>query len=93
MPLMKKWYTDPEYLGMWAENNPAHPEGYVDAFAKPIIENFAKHPSAYVKNFAQMDALVNPALEKIFMGEATAADAMNEIAPQIEALADGKFTE
>ena len=93
MPLMKKWYTDPEYLAMWAENNPAHPEGYVDAFAKPIIENFAKHPSAYVKNFAQMDALVNPALEKIFMGEATAADAMNEIAPQIEALADGKFTE
>lgn len=91
MPLMKKWYTDPAFISQWAENNPAHPAGYTDAIMTPLVTCFAKHPSAYVRNFAQIDALVMPALEKIFMGDATAKDAMESITADIEALADGKY--
>ena len=88
---MSKWYTDPEYIALWAENNPAHPEGYTDAIMKPIYERFTKHPSAYVKNFAEIDSMVLPALEKIFMGEMSAQDAMNSIAPEVEPKIEGKF--
>lgn len=91
MPLMSKWYTDPEYIALWAQGNPAHPEGYTDAVMKPIYERFAKHPSAYVKNFAEIDSMVLPALEKIFMGEMSAQDAMNSIVPEVEPKIEGKF--
>ncbi len=91
MPLMKKWYTEQEYLEKWAMNNPAHPEGYVDAFAMPLLNNFAMHPSAYVKNFAKIDAVVQPALERIYMGQETPEQAMSGIQAEVEGLIEGKY--
>ena len=67
------------------------PEGYTEAVMMPLYEHFAKHPSAYVRNFAEIDAIVLPALERIFMGEAGAQEAMDAIEAEVEPLIEGTF--
>jgi len=91
MPLMKKYYTDENLVKEWAVGNPAHPEGYVDAIMKPLLTNFKPHPSSYVKNFAKIDAIVQPALERIYLGAETAEEAMKKIEPEVEKLIEGKY--
>jgi len=91
MPLMKKYYTDENLVKLWAKGNKAHPEGYVDAFMKPVLTNFKVHPSSYVKNFVLIDALVQPALERMYMGKETAEQAMKNIEPEVNKLIDGKY--
>ena len=56
-----------------------------------LYENFTKHPSAYVKNFSKIDSIVLPALEKVFMGEQSAKEAMEAIAPDVKQYIDGKY--
>jgi multiple sugar transport system substrate-binding protein len=92
MPLMKKYYTDENLIKEWATGNPAHPEGYVDAIMKPALTNLKQHPSSYVKNFPKIDALVQPALERIYMGQETAEQAMKKIEPEVSKLIEGKYT-
>ncbi len=92
MPLMKKYYTDANLLKLWAIGNPAHPDGYVDAFAKPVLTNFRPHPSSYVKNWPAIDALVQPALERMYMGKETAEQAMKGIEPEVMKLNPGQYT-
>lgn len=91
MPQMSKWYTDETYISRWATDNPAHPEGYIDAVMTPVMEYFHRHPSAYVKNFAKIDAVVQPALERMYLGEETAEEAMNGIAAEVEGLFEGLY--
>lgn len=91
MPLMKKWYTEPELLSKWAENNPAHPEGYVDAVVKQTLNNAIPGPLYSIKNFANIDAIVTPALDQVWMGEKTAQVAMDEIADAVNAELRGKY--
>jgi len=91
MPLMSKWYTEDEYVNRWAAGNQAHPEGYIDAVLTPAINNFHRHPSAYVKNFAKIDALVQPALERMYLGEETAEEAMQGIEAEVEGLFEGVY--
>ncbi len=91
MPLMKNWYTDETLIAKWAKGNPAHPEGFVDAVLKPVLNNLVQHPSATVKNFAKIDALVQPALERIYMGQQTAEQAMKQIEPEVDKISDGKY--
>jgi multiple sugar transport system substrate-binding protein len=86
MPLMKKYYTDKNLLNEWAVDNKAHPTGYVDAFVKPMLTNLQQHPSAYVKNFALIDALVQPAMERIYLGKETTEQAMKNIEPDVNKL-------
>ncbi len=92
MPLMKKYYTDENLVKQWAKGNKAHPEGYVDAIMKPVLTNFRPHPSSYVRNFPLIDALVQPALERIFMGKESAEQAMKNIEPEVNKLIEGKYT-
>ncbi len=92
MPLMKKYYTDQNLVNQWAVNNPAHPQGYVDAILKPALTNLKQHPSSYVKNFPKIDAIVQPALERIYLGQETAEQAMKKIEPEVNKLIEGKYT-
>lgn len=91
MPLLKDWYTDPELIAKWAEGNPAHPEGYVDAIMKQTIENGISGPSYFVKNFAKIDAIVGPALEQVWLGKKSAEEALNEIKDKAQAEVKGKY--
>ncbi len=91
MPLMKRYYTEPSLVSKWASGNRAHPAGYIDAVLKPALTNLRPHPSSYVKNFPQIDALVQPALERIYTGVESAEQAMKRIEPEVNKLIQGKY--
>lgn len=79
MPLMKDWYTKTELVSKWAENNAGHPEGYKDAVMKQTLENGISSPSYNVKGFAEIDAVISPALEQVWLGKKTAEVALKEV--------------
>ena len=92
MPIMKNWYTDPTLVSKWATGNKAHPEGYTDAMMKQVLENGVAMPAFNVKNFGKMRAIVDPALDMVWLGEETAEKAMNRIEPQIIPLIQGYYS-
>ena len=91
MPLMKAWYTEPELIAKWAKDNPAHPEGYIDAVLKQTLENGVPGLGYYVKNFGKIDVIVSPALDQVWRGEKTAEEALNEIADKAQAEVKGRY--
>lgn len=91
MPLMKEWYEKPELVNKWARNNKAHPDEYVDGLMKQVLENGKRSPAFDVKNFGEMRAILEPALDKVFLGQETAEEALKRIEPQIEPLIDGYY--
>jgi multiple sugar transport system substrate-binding protein len=93
MPLMKKYYTDDNLISQWARGNKAHPQGYIDAIMTPVLTNLKQHPSSYVRNFPKIDALVQPALERMYQGQETAEQAMKNIEPEVTRLLEGKYNQ
>ena len=91
MPLLKDWYTKPELVSKWAENNPAHPEGYKDAIMKQTIENGVSGPAYYVKGFSEIDAIIAPALEQVWLGNKTAEQAIKEVEPKVQEKLKGRY--
>lgn len=91
MPLMKKYYTEPEFIAKWADVEPAHPDGYKDAIMLMGLNNLKKHPSAYVKNYVRIDAIVQPAIEQAYFGQATAEQAMKQIEADVNKLIQGRY--
>lgn len=91
MPLFKDWYTDPALIEKWAKGNPAHPDSYYDALLRQTIENGIPGPTYYVKNWPKIDAIVAPALDQVWRGEKSAADALNEIAEAAQAEVQGRY--
>lgn len=84
MPILKKWYTDPELVSKWATGNRAHPEGYIDAVLNNAFENGVPTPGYSVRNLPKINALLEPALDKVWLGLETAEQAIGAVAPQIQ---------
>ncbi len=91
MPLLKDWYTKPELISKWAENNAAHPDGYKDAIMKQTMTNGVPGPSYTIKNFAKIDAIVGAALEQVWLGEKTAKEALDGIADKVKPELKGRY--
>ncbi len=91
MPILKKWYTDPELLAKWAKDNPAHPEGYIDAVVNNAFANGVPSSDYIVKNIPKINSILNPALDKVWLGQETAEKALNNIAPKVQAEVKGKY--
>ncbi|HHY81715.1 MAG TPA: sugar ABC transporter substrate-binding protein [Clostridiales bacterium] len=91
MPLLKNWYTDPELVSKWAENNPAHPASYKDAVMRATLEYGMSGPAYNVKNYGKISAIVTPALDQVWLGEKTAEEALKEVESQINELVDGFY--
>lgn len=91
MPVLKAWYTDPKLLAKWATGNKNHPEGYVDAMVNQVMKNSVQGPAFNVKNFGKMRAIVDPALDHVWLGQKSAKDAMNDIAHQVRPLIKGYY--
>jgi multiple sugar transport system substrate-binding protein len=47
-------------------------------------------PTGYVKNFSKIMDIVNPALDKVWLGQQTAQEAMNSIADKAQAQVQGR---
>ena len=86
MPLLKDWYEDEEKLAMWTDS-PARPEGYQFALVDMSLNHVVAVEADYVSNFDQMDAIIEPALETVWMGTATAEDAIASI--NVDSLLEG----
>ncbi len=82
MPTKASWYSDPIDLKKWIDN-PVHPPEFKAAvldsmkIAQPI-------PEVRVKNYTQIiNECVNPQLDRVWLGEVSAKDAMKKAADQI----------
>ncbi|MNK94525.1 maltose ABC transporter periplasmic protein [compost metagenome] len=91
MPTLKKWYTDPALVAQWAENNPAHPEGFKDAFMNNLLNNNVPSAVYYAKNFGKISSVTFSALDPVWLGKKTAEEAMKELAPIIQPEIQGKY--
>ncbi|KIL38178.1 ABC transporter substrate-binding protein [Gordoniibacillus kamchatkensis] len=90
MPAYKDWYTDPSMLSKWAENLDSRPSGYKDAIIDVLLNDSHQTPTGYVKNFSKIMDIVNPALDKVWLGQQTAQEAMNSIADKAKAQVQGR---
>ncbi len=91
MPILKKYYTDPGLKAKWVGPNAAHPAGFEDAFIDMVMNHSKPAIIYYVKNQAKIDAMVNTALDPVWAGKKSAADAMKELAPQIAPEIQGRY--
>ncbi|MNH93732.1 putative ABC transporter substrate-binding protein YesO [compost metagenome] len=90
MPSLKDWYTDPALLAKWTENLEARPSGYKEAIVDVILTKGHQTPTGYVKNFNNIMDIVNPALDKVWLGQQSAQEAMDSIAAKVQAQIKGR---
>ncbi len=91
MPVKTEWYEKEELINKWAVNNPAHPEGYIDAVMKNGFTNCEPALSYSIKNFPKIMDVLNPALDKVWLGESSAADAINSVEDKMNTEVQGKY--
>ena len=93
LPVQTEYYTNPEKLEFWAsEELPARPEGFQDAIVKATYENAVTATEIDVKNFNEINTLVQSALEQVWSGKKTAEDAMTEVKSQTDSLVEGTYS-
>ncbi|SDM85241.1 ABC transporter substrate-binding protein [Paenibacillus jilunlii] len=90
MPSLKDWYTDPALLAKWTENLDSRPSGYKEAIVDVILTKGHQTPTGYVKNFNNIMDIVNPALDKVWLGQQSAQEAMDSIAAKVQAQIKGR---
>lgn len=91
MPVLKEWYENQELVDKWATGNPAHPEGYVDAILNNGFTNCVPALTYSIQNFPKIMDVMNPALDKVWLGEATAEDAVSAVEEKMNAEVQGKY--
>ena len=91
MPVLKDWYEDEELVAKWATGNDAHPEGYVDAFLNNAFNNCVPSLTYSIKNLPKIMDVLNPALDKVWLGESTAAEAFASVEEKANAQVQGKY--
>lgn len=90
MPAYRDWYTDPALIANWTENLDSRPSGYKDAVIDVLLNNSHQTPTGYVKNFNKIMDIVNPALDKVWLGQQSAQEALDSIAAKAQAQVKGR---
>lgn len=90
MPSYKSWYTESELLSRWTENLDARPSGYKDAIVEVLLNSSHQTPTGYVKNFSKIMDVVTPALDKVWLGQQTAQEALDGIAAKAQEQVQGR---
>jgi multiple sugar transport system substrate-binding protein len=81
MPTKASWYTSKDDLAKWL-SNPAHPDGFKGSIVDSM--KVAKAEPISVKNYDQIwSEYINPELDKVWTGKATAAVALKTAADKI----------
>jgi multiple sugar transport system substrate-binding protein len=81
MPTKASWYTEPAEIAKWTDN-PVHPAGFKEAVMNSM--QIATEVPFRVKNYNQMwGDFINPALDEIWIGKASARQALQEAADRI----------
>ncbi|WP_234032720.1 ABC transporter substrate-binding protein [Paenibacillus faecalis] len=90
MPSLKTWYTDEALISRWTDNLKSRPSGYRDAVIDVMLNYSHQTPTGYVKNFNKIMDIVTPALDKVWLGQQTAQEAMDSIAEKAQAQVKGR---
>ncbi len=90
MPAYKSWYTESDLLSRWTDNLASRPSGYRDAIVEVMLNSSHQTPTGYVKNFSKLMDIVSPALDKVWLGQQSAQEAMNAIATKAQEQVQGR---
>lgn len=91
MPTIKEYYTNPELIAKWAQVKPGHADGYEEAVMRQTLENGVSSYDNYLKNIERIKSVMNVALDQIWLGQATVADAFASIADKVDAEFKGTY--
>lgn len=91
MPVLKEWYEDEELINHWAMGNDAHPEGYTDAILDNAFTNCEPALTYSIRNFPKIMDVLNPALDKVWLGEISAAEAITSVEEKMNVEVQGKY--
>jgi multiple sugar transport system substrate-binding protein len=91
MPLDRRYYTEPEGIAAWI-NNPAHPSGSQAALIDYTLCCVVAAPHYAVKNFGRITTeVIQPAVDRVWAGQASAAVALRQAAQLATPLLDGRW--
>ena len=94
MPLLREWYTNDELFVQWAgPNNPARPYGYDTVFRDPLLMDGIVLPCLeyYLGNMHGVFNILNPALDRAWLGEVTMREALEDVRNDIESVMTGRW--
>ena len=84
-PNEKRYYHDEELISWWIDND-NHPPEYRTAVLDYTLTSVPRVLPIYrIAGFPQFWDLLNPALEQVWLGEKTAAEAVGAVLPDLEA--------
>ncbi|MBR0463396.1 MAG: sugar ABC transporter substrate-binding protein [Clostridia bacterium] len=86
MPVQKAWLEEEELLDKWALNNKYHPSGFKATFIDSTLEYGRPFMNMYMPNFDEIEAIVAPALDNVWLGETTAAEALASVEADVNAI-------
>jgi multiple sugar transport system substrate-binding protein len=90
MPMSTEWYTNPELIAKWAQTE-GHPAHYVPVVVEGMLKYAQPLWQFNVKNFPKMEAIIGPALDTVWLGERTAAEALASVKDQVIPLFEGRY--
>ncbi|MBM7568850.1 ABC transporter substrate-binding protein [Paenibacillus sacheonensis] len=90
MPSHKDWYTDADKLAKWTQNLPSRPSGYKGAVIDMLLNHSHATPTSYVKNFNKIMDVINPAMDKVWLGKQSAKEALDAVAAKAQEQVQGR---
>ncbi len=83
MPIVKDWYTKPDLLDRWATVKPGHSAGFKTAVLDVLLRYGKNNYGYWLKNAEEIDwAIISPALDSVWLGKRSAAEAFAGAADQ-----------
>lgn len=90
MPIMQKWYEDEELLKAWADpETTSHTAGFYDSAVRYTDYNYKLAPESCIVGWSKLDAVIESALDSVWLGEQDAETAMSEIKSSVDSMVDG----
>lgn len=92
MPILREWYEDPALVAQWVDANPAaHPAGFKEAMIDQLLNNGIPSATYYLKNQAKLVPIVTASWDEVWLGNKTAEQALNDMAPVAEKEYQGRY--
>ena len=85
MPILLDYYTQPELIARWAAVRPGHPDGYTDAVMRQTLEHGVNSFDYYLRNNEKIAAILNPALDQVWLGRLSVREAFSSVAAEAQA--------
>lgn len=90
MPLDKRYYTDPELIASWIDND-VHPAEYKTAVVDYALDHAVTDFKQKLKNMLMISEILDPAFQVIANGQESAKTVLDGLADQVEPLLDGWY--